>query len=118
MTTIFERVAVALDNLSPSVPYASSIYIPATGSVLPDVFLVYNLVSSPPEQHGDDTERMRSYRVQINIWSKSGLVSLPDLDGVMTTAGFMKAGKTQLPYSQDTGHFGLANDYVYVEDGV
>lgn len=114
MTTIFERVATALTGLG--VPFASGRFIPETGTALPDQFIVYNLVSSPPEQHADELETLRVYRMQITIYDRSGLINLPDINTPLTAAGFVKSNQYQLPYDQETGHHGLATDYIYLEE--
>ena len=113
MTTVYEMVADALDNLSPAVPFAMAPYKSANG-ILPDVFIVYQLIAGTPEQHADDAETERSYLVQVSIYSRSGLASLPDVDGVMISAGFVKDTERQLPQDSITGHYGLAIDYVYM----
>lgn len=114
MTTIFERVTTALNTLSPVVPFALAPYKSTTD--LPDKYLAYQVFDSPPEQHADDDITEQSYYVQVTIWSRSGLVSIPDVDGVMKTAGFQLRNKgRQLPQDQETGHYGLAKDYVYLE---
>ena len=115
MTTIFARVATALGNLSPAVAYAQAPYLSANGS-LPDVYLAYQLIASPPEQHADDAETLRSYLMQISLFSRSGLETLPAaVDAVMLAAGFQKSNFRSLPRDSETGHFGLAKDYRYLE---
>lgn len=113
MTTIFERVKTALDTLSPAVPYALDVY--ESSAALPDKFMVYSLITSNPEQHADDAETHRGYIVQISIFSRAGLVSLPNVDAAMLAAGFFKSNERQLPKDQTTGHYGLAKDYTYLE---
>lgn len=112
MTTIFERVATALNTLSP-VPFALAPYKSAVA--LPDTFIAYQLIDSPPEAHADNVETARSYLIQVSIFSRAGLVSLPDVDTAMTAAGFQKGNWRQLPPDPATGHFGLAKDYMYLE---
>ena len=114
MTTIFERVKTALDTLSPAIPYALGQYLTANGADLPDTFIAYLEVSGVPEQHADDAESLRSYRVQISIYARAGLVSLPDVDTAMLAQGFRIGPERQLPYDKDTRHFGLAKDYFYL----
>jgi hypothetical protein len=114
MTTIFERVKTALDTLSPAIPYAMGQYITSTGADLPDTFIIYFEVSGDPAQHADNLETLRAYRVQISIYARAGLVSLPDVDTAMLAAGFTKGPERQLPYDKDTRHFGLAKDYHYL----
>lgn len=113
MTTIFERVDDALNTLSPAVAFALHPYQSLTA--LPDTYITYQLPDSTAEQHADNVETERSYLVQIDIWDANGLVSLPDVDAVMITAGFLKGRRRQLPRDPQTGHFGLALDYVYLE---
>lgn len=111
MTTIFERVETALGTISPAVPFALA---PYTGA-LPDVYVVHQLLDSPPEQHADDAETLRSYTVQVTIWSTAGLAVLPNVDAAMKAAGFEKGIERQLPKNQNSGHYGLAKEFIYLE---
>jgi len=115
MTTIFERVTTALNTLSPAVPFALAPYLTEAGGDVPDTFIAFQLISGNPEQSADDAETQCSYVVQISIYSRSGLVSLPDVNTAMSAAGFQKSNERQLPKDPETGHFGLAKDYVYLE---
>lgn len=111
MTTIFERVDDALSALSPAVPYGMDVYL---GNPLPDTYIVYTLISGVPEQHADNAETVRSYRVQVSILSASGLAVLPDVDSVMIAAGFQRGPERALPKENNTRHYCLAKDYFYV----
>jgi hypothetical protein len=113
MTTIYERVETALNTLSPAVAFALAPY-KSTGA-LPDTFLAYQLIDGSPEQHADDAETARSYLIQISIYSRGGLVSIPNVDAAMTTAGFQISNERQLPQDKEAGHYGLAKDYVYLQ---
>jgi hypothetical protein len=112
VTTIFEKVSTALATLAP-IPFALGQYLTANGAELPDTFIAYIEVSGNPEQHADNIETQRSYRIQVSIYARAGLVSLPDVDAAMTAAGFTKGPERQLPYDAQTRHFGLAKDYFY-----
>lgn len=114
--SIWEIVEEALDDLS--APMAANVYLTESGGELPDLYLVYSLVSSPPEQHADNAETLRSYRMQVNAYSRAGLTDLPDVDGAMTAAGFARGPMREIPYNQVTRHFGLALEYVYLEDEI
>ncbi len=115
MTTIFERTASALAGLG--VPAAANRYLPASSEKeLPNRFIVYQLISSPPEQHADNVEKARSYRMQVTIWDRNGLTSLPDIPGAMVAAGFTRGPYRELPYVESTRHFGLAFDFLYFEE--
>ena len=109
MPNIFTVTNDALETISPAVSFAQDVYI---GATLPDTYLVYTLISSPPEQHADNAETERSYRVQVSIFSKSGLASLPDVDTAMLAAGFRKSSFREIPRDKDSAHFGLAKDYT------
>ena len=113
--TIFERVEDALDTLSPAVAYGQDDYLTEDAD-LPDEYLVYFLVSAPPVLHANNAEASRMYRVQVNIYNRGGLVSLPDVDAAMSAQGFQLGPAHGLPKSEDTGHFGLAKEYTYYEE--
>lgn len=115
MTTIWERTNDALTSLS--VPMAASAYIADTpGGGLPDQYIVYFVVDIGPEQHADDVETLRSELVQVSIYNRAGLISLPDVIGAMTADGFTFVGGRDLPYDLETRHYGLAFDFEYLED--
>lgn len=111
--TIWERVSDALESLN--VPFAADKLVVESGVDLPDLYMVFFLISSPPEQHADNKEIMRSYQVQVNVFCRSGLVNLPDVDGVMKAAGFLKGNMIGIPKEEDNGHFGLGTEYEYSE---
>lgn len=114
MSTIYELVEDVLDGLS--MDYAANVYIPATGDALPDTYAVYQVIATPPEQHADNAETLRSYLVQVTIYARGGLVGLPDVRSAMVAAGFMRAGQRDINYNADTRHFGQSTDYVYLEE--
>ena len=109
MTTIWERVSTALATISPPVTYAQGDLI---GS-LPDTYIVYTLIDGVAQDHADNVEIARTYRVQVSIMNKTGLVGLPDVDTAMKAAGFMKGPERELPKDSTTSHYGLAVDYFY-----
>ncbi len=113
--TIWERVAAALAAIGLTIPVAANVLIVASEVERPDTYIVYLLVSSPPEQHADNAETIRSYRVQVSIYSRAGLVGLPDVTAAMVAAGFMRGPQRELPYNPGTRHYGLALEFIYVE---
>jgi hypothetical protein len=108
MITIYEKTSAALTVLN--VPFAMNTYL----GNLPDQYIVYQLITNPAAQHADDEETLRVFRMQVSIYNKDGLINLPDVDGAMLAAGFKKGPGRELPYDRDTGHFGLAHDYIYM----
>jgi len=110
---IFEVVNNALASIEPAIPFAADTFI---GS-LPDTYLTYFLISSPPEQSADDVETERSYRIQISFWGRTGIAGLPTaiVDAAMIAAGFIPSNFRQLPRDQASQHFGLAKDYIYLD---
>ena len=111
-TTIWERTATALTSLT--VPVAANVYISPTPGVWPDTFVVYQLVSSVPEQHADEAETLRSYRMQVSVFARS-LIGLPGIDALMVAAGFARGPLRELPYDETTRHYGQVAEYVYLE---
>lgn len=95
---------------------AANRYLVATGADLPDQFMVYQLISSPPRLHADNVEKYRTYRMQVTIWDRNGLASLPDVAGSMVVAGFGRGPIRELPYEDSTRHFGLAMEFLYLEE--
>lgn len=112
MTTIWERVEDALDGLG--VDLAANAMVMPTGTALPDEFIVYQVISSPPEQHADELETLRSYRVQVSYYNRAGLIGMPAIKAAMVTAGFTKSVYRELPYNQLTRHYGLAMEFLYL----
>lgn len=114
MTTIFERVEDALTTLSP-VPFGMDVFLQTGGAALPATYITYFLVDGTPEAHADNAETMRTYRVQVNIMSTSGLASLPDVDAAMLGQGFTRGPERALPKDRESGHYILAKDYFYLD---
>jgi len=114
MTTIWERTKSALTGLG--VPMADNQYLVASEADRPDQYIVYQLISSPPEQHADNVEKSRTYRMQVTIWDREGLINLPDISGSMVAAGFCRGPFRELPYAESTRHFGLAYEFLYLEE--
>ena len=110
MATIFEITNNALATISPAVTFAMDVLI----GTLPDTYIVYSLISGAPEEHADNAETARTYRVQVSIMNKNGLASLPDVDAAMLAAGFRKGPERALQKDSTTSHYGLAKDYFYL----
>jgi hypothetical protein len=108
--TIWERVAAALAGLG--VPVGANVLI---ANPLPDEFVVYQLISDPPAQHADDVETLTRYRVQVTVHSRDGLAGLPNVRAAMLAAGFTRGPSRELPYSESTRHYSLAQDYFYLD---
>jgi hypothetical protein len=92
------------------IPYAADGNRGILGLPLPDVFAVYKQISGAPSQHADNAETERFFRMQVAIFSRSG--TLPATDAAMIAAGFMFSRETELPYDDQTGHFGVAREYT------
>lgn len=116
--TIWERVKTALAGLN--TPMAANTFLTDSGEELPDVFFVYSLISDPAEQHADNVETLRFYRVQVTLYSRSGLAEVTPDQAAVTAAmladGFLRGPARELPYNVDTRHFGLAMDFHYLEE--
>jgi hypothetical protein len=115
MATIFQRVNDALATLSPAIPFGMDIFKQVGSAALPSQYITYQLLSGVAEDHADNQETMRTYRVQVNIMSDTGLAVLPDVNTAMLAAGFTKGPERALPKDESTGHYVLAKDYFYLE---
>lgn len=111
MTTVWERTATALGTVSPAVNYSVA---PYKGS-LPSAFIAYQLINSPAEQHADGEETERSYTMQLSFWDTAGIPDTTNVDAAMKAAGFTKSNVRQLPQDQQSHHYGLAVEYLYLE---
>jgi hypothetical protein len=114
MTTIFERTETALNTLT-TITNAMDRLLTASGD-LPDIYLVYSLVSSAPVMHHNNIESGRNYVVQVSIFSRAGLVTLPNVDAAMLAAGFRRGDERALPRDEQSGHYHLAKDFNYFEE--
>ena len=111
--TIWERVLSTLTSLG--LPLAANAMIVASESERPDAYIVYFVVTDAAVQHADNLETHRSTTVQVTYYDRAGLAGMPDINGAMTAAGFMAGSRRELPYNQQTRHYGYALDFVYVE---
>jgi hypothetical protein len=116
VTTIWERTQDALEALVPAVPIAANQYMAATAAALPDLYLVYQLVTAPPAQHADNVETLRSYTMQVTAWSRTGLAELPDVAGAMVAAGFSRGPVREQPYQPESRHYGLVMEFHFLNE--
>jgi hypothetical protein len=93
-------------------PYAADANRAVLGTPLPDLFIVYKNVTSVAQEFADDLETERFCRMQVAIYNRDGLSGLPLTDAAMQAIGFVFSRETELPYTQETGHFGLAREYT------
>lgn len=116
MTTIWERLSSALTPLG--LPLAANVMLAATGSPLPNQYLVYFDISSPPLQHADDLEKSMLHHIQVSYYSRTGFTgtSLTALFAAMKAAGFTKGPMRELPYNPDGRFFGLCLEFYFLEE--
>ncbi len=113
MSTIWEMTYTVLSGLG--VQVAADQYLAATPAAdLPDTYMTYEVIDLMPLEHADDAATLSQETVQVNIWSRAGLVGLPDVIGAMTSAGFMFSSGRELDYDPDGRHYGIAFDFEYV----
>ena len=114
MASIWETTAAALSGVG--LPVAANTIVSAYGTDYPDQYLIYQMVSNPPKLHADDLEVVRSYRMQVSIYSRSGMASYPGLvEAAMLAAGFTRLEGREIPYNPTTRHFGLSMDFNFLE---
>lgn len=115
MIDVWSLTQTALSGLGWAL--AAGQYIPLTGSPLPDQFMVYALVDGVPDLWADNAETDRTYRMQVNLYSRTGLSTLPDVNGAMITAGWTAGPVREIPYNPDTRHYGLVMEFYYSSGG-
>ena len=92
------------------VAYAADANRGVLGNPLPDTFIVYKRISSAAQQHGDNSETERFCRMQVAIYNRDGV--MPETDAAMKAQGFLYSRETELPYDDQTGHYGTAREYT------
>jgi hypothetical protein len=114
-TTIWERIATALTSLTIPIQ-AGNVYIPDNGeSVFPEAYIVYFVISGPPKESADDQEISRLYHIQVSYYATAGLLNMPDIIGLMKTAGFGYLTMNEIPRTVGSLHYGLALEFNYLE---
>lgn len=112
--TIWQTVNSALAGLG--IRTANNRLVLKTGEKLPDQYLTFQLISAGPEAHIDDHETARSYLVQLNLWSRSGFESFPDVETAMLAAGFYFQAERDMDYNENTSHYGQSKDFLFYEE--
>ena len=113
MTTIspFKLVSTALTTLS-GVEFAADANRSALSEPLPDLFIVYSRITSPIANYFDNKAQLRFVTMQLSIFSRDGLDDLPDTDTAMQNQGFSVSTETDLPYNDETRHYGVSREYT------
>lgn len=85
-----------------------------TSGSYPVEYLVFQVISVPPEAHADDQEKARGYLVQVNHFSQSDFALEPQIESAMIGAGFRYAAGRELG-EQETGHAGYSSDFYFYD---
>ena len=112
MATIWELAEDALDGLGCTV--AANVLVLADGVERPDEYMTFFVFSATEAQSADDAETLRSWMVQVSYYNRAGLVGMPDIKSAMAAAGFRAGAWRELPYNQQTRHYGMALDFNYL----
>ena len=54
--------------------------------------------------------------VQLNLWSRNGFESFPNVEAAMLAAGFLFQAERDMDYNENTGHFGQSKDFLFYEE--
>ncbi len=112
--TIWQKVKDALAGLA--IKTANNRLTLKTGETWPDQYITFQVPSAGPEKYIDDHETARSYLVQLNLWSRSGFESFPDVETAMLAAGFYFQAERDMDYNDNTGHYGQSKDFLFYEE--
>lgn len=87
-------------------------------SQLPDTYIVYFLVDDPGVTWSEGKETSHEARIQVSLFYRKKPVALtvPDqIETVFIAAGFTRVGPGNIPYQNDTGHYGWRCDFRFYE---
>ncbi|MFT9056810.1 MAG: hypothetical protein ABF449_09360 [Ethanoligenens sp.] len=91
----------------------------APADQLPDQFIVYFAVDDPGTSWADGKETSHQTRVQVSFFfrNKADYLTIPaQIEAAfLSGCGFTRAGENDLPYQEDTGHYGWCLDMYYYE---
>jgi len=81
---------------------------------LPERYIVYFLVDDNGKTYADGKETSHSPRIQISFYfkDKADCLTIPDqITTAFIAANFMRVGSSDLPYSNETEHYGWRVDF-------
>lgn len=87
-------------------------------SQLPDMFIVYFLISDTPLTHYDNKENIHEIKIQVSLFYRdiSAINTIPDkIIKAFTAAEFKCSGNGRIPYQINTQHYGWRCDFNYYE---
>jgi hypothetical protein len=115
MPTIWARVNSALSGLGVRTANGRLI-LKTKNDPWPDQYITFQVIAAAPEEHVDDHEIGRAHLVQLNMWSRNGFESFPNVEDAMLTAGFLFQAERDMDYNENTGHYGQSKDFLYYEE--
>lgn len=87
--------------------------------MLPETFITYQIINETNDTHYDNKIASTTTRVQLVLYSKKPAIkqSADQLfRSVMLPAGFLRVSGRDLPFNQDTGHYGYTSDYIFYKE--
>ena len=115
MSNIYKTVCDTLEPLGYPLSLQGSY---ADNAIFPETFITYQLIDSQNNSHADNLPTSTTHRIQLSLYSKKPVIQQgadTTLKSVMLPSGFVRAGGRDLPFNQDTGHYGYTCDYRYFE---
>lgn len=115
MTNIYK---LACDTLAPLGYPVKEQGTYAADAVLPETHITYYLLDSPNNTHADNLPTSTTHRVQLVLYSKKPAIKQQAdtlLKSVMLPGGFLRAGGGDMPYNENTGHYGYRSVYQFYE---
>jgi hypothetical protein len=109
MSTIYEDAKAALETLGFDVYSANDL---SEDEVLPESYIVYQIISSPTVTSADNKPIGKTPRVQVAGWSMSGSAANAfetSIDAAMIAAGFSRIGGAE---RKDGNYYGWQGDYT------
>lgn len=118
MSNIYELIYNTLTQLGYPVREQGTF---KTNETLPETFITYQIILSTDNAHYDNAPASTTTRIQLALYSKKPAIK-QNADNlfrsVMLPAGFLRISGRDLPFNQNTGHYGYTSDYNYYETEV
>ncbi len=112
-----EAALLALQSVQ-NIPYDFERFENFEETQLPNMYIVYFLVSKPSAASADNRERSANCRIQVSIFYKDKSVILSTVKKVVNAfegAGFQRIGEGGIPVDPVTGHRGWRIDFNFFE---
>jgi len=115
LTDVYNKIYTTLAALGFPVSEQGS-YGPT--ETLPETLITYFVLDETDISHADNLPASTMTSAQVALYSKRPAIvqqANRTLRSVMLPAGFLRAGGRNLPFDQETGHYGYTSTYNFYD---